>query len=276
MNAEELKEKCRYIRRLIIEEIGTLGVGHVGGSLSAVEALVALYYVHMNIDPDDPKKEKRDRFVLSKGHAGPALYAVLADKGYFPIDFLKTLNQPGTYLPSHCDMNLTTGIDMTAGSLGQGLSCAAGMAYGSKLKDDGAYIYCMIGDGESQEGQIWEAAMFAAHTQLARLIAFTDYNKLELDGYLKDQNDIEPLKEKWAAFGWNALEVDGSDISSVVNAVFAAKESRKKPTMIILHTVKGKGVSFIEADPLNNHHMTLGHGEMNRALEELDRIKEED
>lgn len=276
MNAEELKEKCRYIRRLIIEEIGTLGVGHVGGSLSAVEALVALYYVHMNIDQDDPKKEKRDRFVLSKGHAGPALYAVLADKGYFPIDFLKTLNQPGTYLPSHCDMNLTTGIDMTAGSLGQGLSCAAGMAYGSKLKDDGAYIYCMIGDGESQEGQIWEAAMFAAHTQLARLIAFTDYNKLELDGYLKDQNDIEPLKEKWAAFGWNALEVDGSDISSVVNAVFAAKESRKKPTMIILHTVKGKGVSFIEADPLNNHHMTLGHGEMNRALEELDRIKEED
>ncbi|MCI7302817.1 MAG: transketolase [Clostridiales Family XIII bacterium] len=276
MNAEELKEKCRYIRRLIIEEIGTLGVGHVGGSLSAVEALVALYYVHMNIDPDDPKKEKRDRFVLSKGHAGPALYAVLADKGYFPIDFLKTLNQPGTYLPSHCDMNLTTGIDMTAGSLGQGLSCAAGMAYGSKLKDDGAYIYCMIGDGESQEGQIWEAAMFAAHTQLARLIAFTDYNKLELDGYLKDQNDIEPLKEKWAAFGWNALEVDGSDISSVVNAVFAAKESRKKPTMIILHTVKGKGVSFIEADPLNNHHMTLGHDEMNRALEELDRIKEED
>lgn len=118
--------------------------------------------------------------------------------------------------------------------------------------------------------------MFAAHTQLARLIAFTDYNKLELDGYLKDQNDIEPLKEKWAAFGWNALEVDGSDISSVVNAVFAAKESRKKPTMIILHTVKGKGVSFIEADPLNNHHMTLGHDEMNRALEELDRIKEED
>ena len=276
MNAEELKEKCRYIRRLIIEEIGTLGVGHVGGSLSAVEALVALYYVHMNIDPDDPKKEKRDRFVLSKGHAGPALYAVLADKGYFPLDFIKTLNQPGTYLPSHCDMNLTTGIDMTAGSLGQGLSCAAGMAYGSKLKDDGAYIYCMIGDGESQEGQIWEAAMFAAHTQLARLIAFTDYNKLELDGYLKDQNDIEPLKEKWAAFGWNALEVDGSDISSVVNAVFAAKESRKKPTMIILHTVKGKGVSFIEADPLNNHHMTLGHDEMNRALEELDRIKEED
>lgn len=275
MDTRKLKEKCRSIRRLIIEEIGELGVGHVGGSLSIVETLVALYYVHMNVDPSKPTQEGRDRFVLSKGHAGPALYAVLADKGYFSMGELKTLNRPGTRLPSHCDMNLTTGVDMTTGSLGQGLSCAVGMAYGSKLKQDGAYIYCIIGDGESQEGQIWEAAMLAGHKKLDRLIAFTDYNKLELDGYIEDYNDLAPLKEKWKAFRWNVLEIDGNDVSAVVSAIAEAKQSKDKPTMILLHTLKGKGVSFIEKNPLGNHHMAIDAGDLACALQELKESQEE-
>lgn len=265
----ELEMKCRHIRRLIIEEIGTLGVGHLGGSLSAVEALVALYYIHMNIDPSNPQKEGRDRFVLSKGHAGPVLYAVLADKGYFSEDLLKTLNKPGTSLPSHCDMHLTRGVDMTAGSLGQGFSCAVGLAYGSKLRDDGAYIYSMIGDGESQEGQIWEAAMYAAHAKLNRLIAFTDYNKVEMDGRIEELNGLEPLADKWRAFGWNVIEADGNDISQVDTAITEAKDIRDKPSMIILHTIKGKGVSFIEANVPGNHNMSISPEQMKMALEEL-------
>lgn len=200
--------KCTEIRRLILKTIGTLGSGHIGGSLSIVELLAVLYEKHMNIDPKNPNMPGRDRLIVSKGHSGPAVYSVLCSKGYFGEDWLLTLNQPGTNLPSHCDMNRTPGIDMTTGSLGQGFSCAMGIAKASKLKNDEATIYTIIGDGESQEGQIWEAAMFAAQHELNNVIAFTDYNKLQLNGKICEICNIAPLDEKWRAFGWNVLVVD--------------------------------------------------------------------
>lgn len=265
-----LIEKCRYIRYLIADQIGTLGFGHIGGSLSVVETLVVLYYKQMNIDPQNPKKEGRDRFVMSKGHAGPALYAVLADKGYFEKDLLYTLNKPGTLLPSHTDMKLTPGVDMTAGSLGQGFSCAVGIAYGARLSNDGAYTFAMLGDGESQEGQVWEAAMCAAQHKLEHLIAFTDYNKIQLDGWVENINDLAPLGDKWRAFRWNVIEVaDGHDIEEIDNAVAEAKKNRGKPTMIILNTVKGKGVTLCENNMIGSHSMTISKEQHRHALEEL-------
>lgn len=264
-----LREKAKQIRSLIMDEIGTLGVGHLGGSLSAVEALVVLHYRHMKTDPGNPGLEGRDRFVMSKGHAGPALYAVLADRGYFPKDQVFTLNRPGTILPSHTDMRLTPGVDMTAGSLGQGFSCAVGIAYGSMLSRDGAYTYVMIGDGESQEGQIWEAAMFASQSKLNRLIGLTDYNRYQLDGKVSDVNDIEPLADKWRAFGWNVIEAGGHDVEAVDSAVTLAKKTADRPTMILLHTVKGKGVSFAEQDILGNHSMNVSREQYEQALAEL-------
>jgi transketolase len=213
---------------------------------------------------------ERDRFVLSKGHAGPALYAVLADKGYFDVSELKTLNKPGTKLPSHCDMLKTRGIDMTAGSLGQGLSCAVGMAKGSKIKKDNAYIYCIIGDGESQEGEVWEAAMTAAHYKLNNLIVFTDSNKLQIEGKVEDILGVQPLDEKWKAFGWNVMSIDGHDVQQINDAIDNAKECMDKPTMIILNTIKGKGVSFIEALGAANHHMAITEEQALLALKELE------
>lgn len=267
-----LVEKCRQIRYLTIDEIAELGVGHVGGSMSIVDTLVVLYYKHMNVDPQNPKMEGRDRFVLSKGHAGPALYAVLADKGYFPKETLYTLNKPGTILPSHADMNLTPGVDMTAGSLGQGFSCAVGIAIGSQLKKDGAKIYTIIGDGESQEGQIWEAAMYAAHKKLGNLIAFTDYNKMQLDGEITEINGLEPLDDKWSSFGWNVISIDGHDVNQIDAAIEHAKTSIDKPTMILLNTLKGKGVSFIEETWRNNHNVNLSPEQRKQALEELKEV----
>lgn len=267
-----LNRKSNDIRRLTVDSIGKLGVGHIGGSLSIVEALVVLYYQEMNIDPKQPDLAGRDRFVLSKGHAGPALYAVLADKGYFDACLLDTLNQPETILPSHCDMLRTPGIDMTAGSLGQGFSCAAGMAMASKIRQDNATIFTIIGDGESQEGQIWEAAMFAAQKKLNNLIAFTDYNKLQIDGSIAEVMDLAPLDAKWEAFGWNTIVVrDGHDVAEITSAVRAAKQCQDKPTMIILNTVKGKGVRFVEAAGAANHNMTMSAEQRLAALQELER-----
>lgn len=264
-----LKEKCIEIRKSILTEIGTLGVGHLGGSLSIVELLVTLYNNHMNIDPKNPKKEGRDRLVVSKGHSGPAVYAVLADLGYFPKDWLLTLNKPGTNLPSHCDMNRTPGIDMTTGSLGQGFSCAVGIALASKLKSDGAKIYTIIGDGETQEGQVWEAAMFASHKNLNNLIAFTDYNKLQLDGEVKDICGIEPLDKKWEAFGWNVWTVDdGNDCEKINEAILESKNS-DKPVMIILNTVKGSGIKFAEDAGVSNHSMNVSKEMFEKGMQEL-------
>ncbi len=264
-----LQNKSRHIRRLIIDEIGKLGVGHVGGSLSVVEALVVLYYKEMNINPADPKMEGRDRFVLSKGHAGPALYAVLADRGYFDVAELDTLNKPETNLPSHCDMLKTPGIDMTAGSLGQGISCAVGMAKASKIKKDNAYIYSIIGDGESQEGQVWEAAMAAAQFKLNNLIAFVDNNGMQIDGNTDNIMRVAPMVDKWTAFGWSVQSIDGHDVAEIYNAILQAKKVSDKPSMIILNTVKGKGVAFIEAMGAANHSMPVSNEDRLRALEEL-------
>lgn len=265
-----LENKCLEIRKNILLEIGTLGVGHIGGSLSMVELLAVLYYKHMNVDPKNPKKEGRDRLIVSKGHSGPAVYAVLANMGYFPQEWLKTLNKPGTNLPSHCDMNRTPGIDMTTGSLGQGFSCAVGIALASKIKNDGAKIYTVIGDGESQEGQIWEAAMFASHKKLGNLIAFTDYNKLQLDGKTEDICSIEPLADKWRAFGWNVIEVkNGNSCEEIDEAITLAKSS-DLPTMIILHTVKGHGISFAENAGVKNHSMTVSKEMFEQGLKELE------
>ena len=268
----DLREICKDIRCDIMTTIGHLGVGHIGGCLSVVEVLAVLYFQEMNIDPANPKMPGRDRLVCSKGHAGPAVYATLANRGYFPKSELLTLNQGGTHLPSHCDMNLTTGIDMTTGSLGQGFSCAVGVALGSKLEQDGATIYTLIGDGESQEGQIWEAAMFAAAKKLDNLIAFTDYNKLQIDDCVAKVNDVAPLDEKWAAFGWNVIEVeDGNDVDQVSEAVKHAKLGlgSGKPTMVILNTKKGCGVKWIEDLGPANHNTNISEEQAQAAIAEI-------
>ena len=268
----ELKQHAADIRCDTIRSIGHLGVGHIGGCLSVVELLTVLYFEAMNIDPADPKKAGRDRFICSKGHAGPAVYAALANRGYFPKEKLLTLNQGGTDLPSHCDMNRTPGIDMTTGSLGQGFSAAVGVALGSKLEKDGATIYALIGDGESGEGQIWEAAMFAAAKKLDNLIAFTDYNKLQIDDTVEKVNDIAPLDEKWSAFGWNMIQVeDGNDLEQVEEAVEEAKALRGNghPTMVILNTKKGCGVRWIEDLGPANHNCPLTEEQAEAAIREI-------
>lgn len=267
-----LKEKCKDIRCDIMTCIGHLGVGHIGGCLSIVELLAVLYFQEMNIDPAQPKMPGRDRLVCSKGHAGPAVYATLANRGYFDKKELLTLNQGGTHLPSHCDMNLTTGIDMTTGSLGQGFSCAVGVALGSKLEDDGATVYAIVGDGESQEGQVWEAAMFAASKGLGNLVGFTDYNKLQIDGTVAQVNDIAPLADKWAAFGWNVIDVaDGNDVEQVSAAVKQAKANRAtgRPTMVILNTLKGCGVKWIEDMGAGNHNTNVSEEQAKAAIAEI-------
>lgn len=266
----DLTINCKKIRKLILRTIGTLGVGHIGGSLSIVELLVVLYEKHMKIDPNNPKMQGRDRLIVSKGHSGPAVYSMLCHKGYFDEDWLLTLNKPGTNLPSHCDMNKTPGIDMTTGSLGQGFSCAMGIAKASKIKKDNATIYTIIGDGESQEGQIWEAAMFASHHKLNNVIAFTDYNKLQLDGQIEDICDIAPLDKKWEAFGWNVIVVkNGHDCAEIDRAIIEAKKSAK-PTMIILNTTKGKGISFAENAGVSNHSMPITSDMVDIAMKELE------
>ena len=269
---QDLREICKDIRCDIMTTIGHLGVGHIGGCLSLAELLTVLYFKEMHIDPQNPKMPGRDRLVCSKGHAGPAVYAALANRGYFDKAELLTLNQSGTHLPSHCDMNLTTGIDMTTGSLGQGFSCAVGVALGSKLEGDGATIYAIVGDGESQEGQIWEAAMFAAAKKLDNLIAFTDYNKLQIDGPVAEVNDVAPLAEKWAAFGWNVIDVeDGNDVEQVSAAVKQAKTYREtgRPTMVILNTLKGCGVQWIVDLGVSNHNTNVTEEQAAAAIREI-------
>ncbi len=269
---QNLKERAKDIRCDTVRAIGHLGVGHIGGCLSVAELLTVLYFEAMRIDPADPKEPGRDRFICSKGHAGPAVYAALANRGYFPKEDLLTLNQGGTNLPSHCDMNRTPGIDMTTGSLGQGFSCAVGAALGSKLEEDGAVIYALIGDGESQEGQIWEAAMFAAAKKLDNLIAFTDYNKLQIDDTVERVCDIAPLAAKWAAFGWNVLEVEnGNDLSQVSEAVSRAGSltDSGRPTMVILNTKKGCGVRWIEDLGPANHNCPVTEAQAEAAIREI-------
>jgi len=268
----DLKEMSKQVRMDTMRCIGSIGTGHIGGCLSIVEVLTLLYFKYMNVDPKDPRKEGRDRLVVSKGHAGPAVYAALANKGYFDKSVLYTLNQGGTSLPSHCDMNKTVGVDMTAGSLGQGFSCAVGIALASRLSKDGATIYAILGDGESQEGQIWEAAMWAHQQKLDNLIAFTDYNKMQIDGTTAEICDLEPLDAKWRAFGWHVIVVaDGNDLDQIDSAIAEAKEVKGAPTMIILNTIKGKGVSIAEAKGVGSHSFTVTKEEVEQACEEIRR-----
>ncbi len=275
MNKEELKdlqETAKRIRSLTIEEIGHLGVGHIGGAMSIVDILTLLYFRHMNVDPANPRKADRDILVLSKGHAGPALYATLAEKGFFPTSWLLTLNQGGTLLPSHCDRQKTPGIDMTTGSLGQGISAAVGYATSLQMDHAPATVYCIIGDGESNEGQVWEAAMFAAHRKLGNLIAFADWNGMQIDGLTKDVMDMEDIVAKWKAFGWEAEMVDGHDFEAMDAAISRAKARRAqagaRPTMIVLKTIKGKGCSFCEG-LVTNHNMNYGIEQTKEALAAL-------
>ena len=268
----DLRNTAREIRCDVIHSIAHLGVGHIGGCLSVVELMTVLYFEAMNIDPKNPKMEGRDRFISSKGHAGPAVYAALANRGYFDKSVLLTLNQGGTKLPSHCNMVLTPGIDMTTGSLGQGFSCAVGAALGAKIAKDGARVYTLLGDGECQEGQIWEAAMFAAAKKLDNLIGFVDVNRLQIDGTVAEVNDVEPLADKWAAFGWNVIDVPkGNDLEAVSAAVKQAKAKlgSGKPTMVLLRTVKGCGMKWaVDLGPAN-HNVAVPMEEAEAAIRAL-------
>ena len=243
---ERLKRAAKNIRLGAIEAVYSASSGHPGGSLSIADVLAYLYMEEMNIDPNNPQKPDRDRLVLSKGHVTPGLYAALAERGFFPKEELKNFRQIDSYLQGHPDMKSTPGVDMTTGSLGLGFSAACGMALGSKLLGYNNRVYAILGDGELEEGQIWEAAMFAPHYKLDNLTAFVDFNGLQIDGKITDVVDPTPIPEKFAAFGWNVIEIDGHDFVAIERAVGAAKECKGKPTAIICHTTKGKGVSFME------------------------------
>ena len=235
---KQLEKFATEIRLETLTEIKNLGFGHIGGAMSIVETLAVLYGKVMKINPKEPKWKDRDWLVVSKGHAGPAVYAALALKGYFPIEELMTLNKPKTNLPSHCDRNKTIGIDMTTGSLGQGMSTAIGIALGNRLGKKDNYAYLILGDGECDEGQVWEGALFAHHHKLDHLITFIDANKKQLDGYTKDINDLGDIGQKFASFGWHAQDVDGSDIAKIYEAIEKAKELKGQPSVIILDTIK--------------------------------------
>ncbi len=265
-----LQNKAKEIRCLTIRAIGEAGQGHIGGCLSIADILAVLYFDHMNINPKSPGMPGRDRLVLSKGHAGPALYAALALAGYFNIECLYTLNKPHTDLPSHCDMNKTPGVDMTAGSLGQGISCAVGIAKAAKLAGGDEIIYTILGDGESQEGSVWEASMAASQYRLDNLIVFLDYNKLQIDGTVDEVMSLIDPVSKWDAFGFRTYRADGHDVEAVSTAVDAAKRERDgRPAMIVLDTVKGKGVSFVEGEGAGCHSMPLSKEQIEIAVMEI-------
>lgn len=266
---KDIKQISNEIRGLTIECIASLGSGHIGGSYSIVDVLTVLYYQIMNIDPKNPSKDDRDKLVVSKGHAGPAVYATLAHRGYFPKEELYTLNKINTNLPSHCDMNKTIGVDMTTGSLGQGLSCAVGMALASRIKEDKSYIYAIIGDGELEEGQNWEAAEFASIQKLDNLIVFLDNNEMQIDDYAYNLVYTGSYVDKWNSFGFDTYEVDGHNHEAIYNAIVKAKETKGKPHIIILNTIKGKGVSFIEEAKVGNHSMPISKEQLETALKEL-------
>jgi len=242
----QLKQTAAQIRLDILEEVHAASSGHPGGSLSIADIITYLYYEEMNVNPADPKWEDRDRLVLSKGHTAPALYAVLAEKGYFPREELKKLRQVDSFLQGHPDMKGTPGVDMTTGSLGLGFSAACGMALSAKINGKSFRTYSIIGDGESEEGQIWEAAMFAAHYKLDNLVAIFDWNGLQIDGPVAQVMNPTPFDTKLAAFGFHVICIDGHDFEQIAAALAEAKTVKGKPTAIIAKTVKGKGVSFME------------------------------
>jgi transketolase len=267
---KDLEAKTRLFRREILEMTFKAGSGHPGGSLSAVDIITVLYYHQMRVDPKNPQWADRDRFVLSKGHVCPALYAVLAEIGFFPKEALWTLRRPESILQGHPDMRLTPGVEMSTGSLGQGLSVACGMALAARLDEKDYAVYCMLGDGEVQEGNVWEGAMFATHERLDNLIAILDRNRLQIEGFTEDVMKLDPLEDKWKAFGWTVLELeDGNDIKQILNVLDKAVERQGKPKIIIANTIKGKGVSFME-NRAEYHGRALSPDEMKRARQELE------
>ena len=243
---KQLKIAACKVRLGIIEGVYAAKSGHPGGSLSAADVLTYLYFKHMNVDPQNPRWENRDRFVLSKGHAAPALYSALANRGFFPVDELKTLRHIGSRLQGHPNMNLTPGVDMSTGSLGQGVSTAAGMALGAKRLGNGVRVYTLLGDGEIEEGQVWEAMMFASHYKLDNLLVFVDNNNLQIDGPIDEVCSPYPIDKKFEAFNFHVINIDGNDFDQIKAAFDEAKATKGMPTAIIAHTVKGKGVSFME------------------------------
>ncbi len=265
---EELEEIARKVRIHIVKSTNEAGSGHPGGSLSATDVLTTLYFEIMDVRPEEPEWPKRDRFVLSKGHAAPALYGVLAERGFFPVDELMTLRKLGSRLQGHPDMRKTPGVDASTGSLGQGLSIAAGMALAAKIDRESYRIFCVCGDGEVQSGQIWEAAMFASQNKLDNLIVFLDRNNLQIDGSTKDVMSIEPIVSKWNSFGWHVLEINGHDMDEIVDAVNKAEEVHGQPSIIISHTVKGKGVPFMEGS-LAFHGKAADDEQLQTALKAL-------
>ena len=268
---KKLRVFAEEIRVETLREIAHLGFGHIGGALSIVELLAVLYGGEMRIDPKDPQWDDRDRLVVSKGHAGPSVYAALALRGYFPKETLLTLNQGGTHLPSHCDRNKTPGIDMTTGSLGQGISTAAGLALASKIRHKDNYTYLILGDGECNEGQIWEGAAFAPQFKLSNLIAFVDLNKQQLDGACDDILYMGDMVDKWKAFGWNTVKINGHDIDAIKRAIKNAKKQTEKPSMIILDTVKGKGCELAE-NTFPCHHMKFTPEQIAPSIEKAEAV----
>jgi len=260
---------AKRLRRRIVSMIGKAGSGHPGGSLSAVEICTALFWRVMRHKPEDPQWPDRDRFVLSKGHAAPVLYAVLAECGYFPIAELDTLRKIDSILQGHADRTHTPGVEMSSGSLGQGLSFAVGTALAGRLDKKDYRVYALLSDGECEEGQVWEAAMAGAHYKLDTLTAIVDNNGIQLSGFNKDIMNVEPLSDKFKAFGWNTLEIDGHDPDAVLDAINTAKDFKGKPTAIIAHTVKGKGVSFMENN-VDFHGKAPNAEQLEAALKELE------
>ncbi len=266
---KELAKIACNVRMGIIEGTFNAKSGHPGGSLSIAEILTYLYFKEMNIDPQEPKKDSRDRFVLSKGHAAPALYSVMAQRGYFPVEELKTLRKVDSRLQGHPSMHYLPGIDISSGSLGQGISAACGMALGAKLKGDSFRVYTILGDGEIEEGQVWEAAMYAAAKKLDNLVAFVDNNNLQIDGSVEEVNSPYPIPEKFAAFGWNVIEIDAHSFDDIESALNSAKICKGKPTAIIAKSVKGKGVSFME-NQVNWHGAAPNAEQYEIAMAELE------
>lgn len=269
MNITELKAMSRTVRSDIVKMTNKAGSGHPGGSLSATDLLVGLYFGGiLRVDPSNPEWKDRDRFILSKGHVAPVLYSVLARKGFFPLEELNTLRQLGSILQGHPHKQSTPGLDCSSGSLGQGLSISNGLAIGFRKQGMDSRVYCLLGDGELQEGQIWEAVMTAAQHKLDNVCAMVDYNRVQLDGDLKDIKDLGDLAAKWHDFGWNVIELDGHDMEQVIDAYKMAMAFKGKPTVLIANTVKGKGVSFMEND-CNWHGVAPNAEQLEKALAEI-------
>ncbi|MFH1703265.1 MAG: transketolase [Nitrospirota bacterium] len=263
-----LKKQAKLVRMEILKMLALAGSGHTGGSLSAADIVTVLYFSKMRHRPDEPSWKERDRFILSKGHAAPLLYAVLAMTGYFNISMLKTLRKLGSPLQGHPCSRVLPGVEISTGSLGQGLSVSNGIAIGMKIDNLSSRVYCLLGDGETQEGQVWEAAMTAAHYRLDNLCAIVDLNGLQIDGPVSKVKGIEPVAAKWSAFGWHVIEIDGHSMEEILNGLDEAEKVKEKPTMIIAHTIKGKGVSFFEGK-VEYHGMAPTHEELEKALKEL-------